>query len=706
MNWICKNIVLFIALVVLSWSCTTTAEVSLDKGTTQLQSIDTLQLLKLLQDEVVKNIQLRHIAPPKIDDQFSTILFSNWIERVDPDKIFLFEDEMKALGTSIYKLDDQLINNTLTFFERSHKYLLTGIQRNFDAFTELEDSNFDFSVKEEYVIASNYNSYLKTEEEQRLRYRRFAKYRILDLFNGFLEEATRENRYESISKDSLLVLAKNEFCNLEKGKFKLLSIKDKINYFEDYLDAIVSSFDPYCDYYSEVEKLDYDVLLTGKVVGVGVFIENTHGQNRVGQIAQGGPVWRTNKVEVGDIILGATSQSGEYTEFENATVIEVASNLRGKIGTHLTVHFLGKDSVRKDVKIFRDEFISYGDYVKGLILSKEVNTNVGYINIKKFYNAESFGLYTSSADDVKSYLKYFEELEIESLVIDLRDCIGGVLAESLDIVGALVGEGPLLQSRDRKDSIHIYQSNSKKPIYSGNVIVLINQNSASAAEILASTLQDYQRAILIGNKTFGKGTVQTFYNLEENSEVALPKPNKYGWLKYTSSKYYRVNGDATQLVGVTPDIKLPSILDSVAVIESQMKNPILWSQIEPLKFNKYSAYEDKLRTLKILSKIRVTSNSNFKNVKNAAFELIDLYGEQSVPLNISEYRDYEFLRTTKLRNISNASYHDKPLLEVTTASINTNLSVTAEESRWMALCAQDIYLNETINVLNDLAELR
>lgn len=674
--------------------------------TSILGEIDTLELLTLIQQEVVNNLDRNHIDPPKIDDQFSTILFSNWIDIVDPDKIYYFESEMKQLGLSLYDLDDQLKANDFSFFEQSYALLQGGIQRNLRLLNALMQSDMDFSIQEDYTISGSNNTYIKDTEEHRLRFNKYAKYEVLQIFNSLLAEASQADNEAAISKDTLLELAKEEFYNLEKGRFKLLSIKDKINYYEDYLDAVARSYDPYCEYYSELEKQEYDVNLTGKVVGVGIYLNSVHGKNTIIQVADGGPAWNTGQIEAGDIIVGVTSQNDEYYDATDASTLELASKIRGRVGTNLTMHLIGRDSIAKDVRVYREEVLTYGEQVKGLMLSQETGKPIGYIDIRKFYKSKSPGKHSSSAEDAINHFKIFENTGVNSVVIDLRDCVGGALEESLAILGALIGEGPLLQSKDRRDSLHIYHSTSDERVYTGDIIVLTNQNSASAAEILASTLQDYNRAIVMGTRTFGKGTVQRFDNLSEHAMTQLSEPNHYGWLKYTFSKYYRVNGDATQLVGVEPDIMLPGILDSVAVIETQMKNPILWSQIDPVVYEKCQSYDNDLRMLQIMSKIRVTSSLDFKNVKKAAIDLKELYSQTTIPLNMSDYRVYDHMRNLKLRNASNAPYSDKPLMEVTTASLTQKLSLSLEESRWMALRSQDIYLNEAINVFADLQSTR
>ena len=669
-------------------------------------AIDTLELFTLLQTEVCDYLGQHHIAPPKIDDQFSTILFSNWIEIIDPDKIYLFESDMKELGLSIYNLDDQIREGRFDFFEQSYALLLNGIKRNQNIYHDLQESGMDFSIQEDYSTTGNHNTYIKDSEEHKSRYSKYAKFQVLQIFNQLLIEATAADEVGNISKDSLLALAQQQFYDFEKDTFKLLSIKDKIKYFEDYLDAIALSYDPYCEYYSELSKEEYDIALTGKLVGAGVVISYEEGHNRIVELVVGGPAWRTEQIVKGDIILGVTTQEGIYFDGKDATIFEIASKIRGKVGTNVTMHLLGSDGQQKDVKIYRKEVLSYGEQVKGLMLNKDTDTPVGYIDIRQFYRSESPGKNSSSAEDVINYFKIFEEKDVQSVVIDLRDCLGGVLDESLTILGALVGSGPLLQSRDRQDSTYVYQSGCHEIVYTGDIIVLTNQNSASAAEILASTLKDYKRAIIVGTRTFGKGTVQQFAHLTEDSTQSLTNPHQGGWLKYTFSNYYRINGDATQLVGLEPDIKLPGILDSVAVGETQMKNPILWTQIDSVDYDICTGYFDDLRMLKIKSKIRVTSNADFINVKKAAIQLQELYTQTAVPLRIADYRAYDYLRNVKLRNASNAPYSDLPLMEVTSVSLTQKLSLSAEESRWMALRSQDIYLKEAINVFADLESVR
>ena len=664
---------------------------------------DTMSIITLLQSEMVRVLGNKHIDPPPIDDTFSTILFSNWLDLVDPNRIYLLDKDVQYLSKYLFKLDDEIRLQHLNFFEESYHIFKKGRDRVHAIYSQMDVETFDFNQSDEYIVNPKDIVYVNGENQVDDRYTKYVKYQILVLLNEIIKTDYAENATNMTSKDSLMTQAIIEVLDSEEDELVRQSLFDKLDFFGLYLDAIAATFDPYSEYYSTIDKQNYDVDATGKVVGAGVEIAAVKEGVVINRILEGGPAWRSKDIMEGDTIVGLTKDNGEYIQFEGLMLLEIANLIRGKIGTSLTLKLISENDEFKTVEIVRDEVISYNLTAKGLLLKNDISDgNIGYIDIRNFYQTVSTGQYSSSSVDVINYLNHFEEEGIKSIIIDLRDNLGGVLEESIYILEALLGEKPLLQVNDRSNSLEIYSGNQAAPVYTGDIVVLTNRNTASAAEVLASTLQDYRRAIIVGSQTYGKGTIQEFVNLDEMIELPFSMKVSLGEVKCTIAKYYRVNGQSTQLVGVTPDILLPSILDSLEIGQKYSKNPIGWSEIESLHVLSESDDTDKVRLLKVYSKMRVSLDKEFSNVRDASIDVESLNKEISSPLTLGQFRAKEHLKTTKLRNASNASYADYKLMDVSTVSMRNKLSMSAEESRWMALQSQDIYINEAIHILNDM----
>lgn len=666
---------------------------------------DTTAIMTLIQAEVVNVLAKSHIEPPEIDDSFSQVLFSNWIEILDPNRLIFYEYEIAELRKDIDQLDDQILNQEVQFFEKSYNLLVSGVDRLYKVFLETKENSLEFDLEEEYIIDRSKVGYAVDEESLSDRYQRYYKYAVLQEFNQRLQEEYQADKQVSATKDSILAFAIETQLESDEVNFLTLRSKDKLHYFSDYLDAITATFDPYSEYYSRADKQSYDVSLNGKLVGVGMRIVAGMEGAVITEIINGGPVWQSGSIEVGEIVVGLATEAGKYIDFKGMMIRDIAAHIRGKIGTLIVLDLLDKNNKPRQETIIRDVVISYDQQVKGLILkSEKTDEEVGYINIRNFYETAFKGKLSSSAIDVIDHLQHFEEAGITSLIIDLRDNLGGILDESILILEALIGDKPFLQIKNKAGELDIRSGDNTEIVYTGDIVVLTNRNTASAAEILASTLQDYDRAIIAGSNTFGKGTIQEFIALDEMSAINIPEGISLGEIKHTFAKYYRVNGSGTQLVGVTPDIPLPSILDSLKIGESYTKNPIAWSKIKELTVEKSDNLGESRRLLRIFSKMRIATSSNFKAVMGATLDVQEFFVTPTMPVSIEAYRAKEYLRSAILRTASNASYADYPLLDATTSGARLNLSLSQEESRWMSLQSQDIYINEAMNILADMQQ--
>ena len=343
--------------------------------------------------------------------------------------------------------------------------------------------------------------------------------------------------------------------------------------FETYVGSICNYFDPHTDFFNPKEKQDFDINMGGKLEGIGARLQQDGDNIKVSDIVTGGPAWKGKELEANDIILSAAQEGKEAVDLTGMRVDDAVTHIRGKKGTKVTLTVKKQDGTVKQITITRDEVILDESFARSVIFDMPgVINNIGYIKLPKFYSSFEKEDGNSCAVDVAREIEKLKANNVNGIILDLRNNTGGSLNDVVDMSGLFIEEGPIVQVKSRQARPYVHQDRDERVQYAGPLIIMVNNMSASASEIIAAAMQDYGRAVIVGSaSTFGKGSVQRFFDLDKavsGSDELKP----LGEIKMSVQKFYRVNGGSTQLKGVIPDVVLPDNYMYIEVGEKEYEN--------------------------------------------------------------------------------------------------------------------------------------
>ncbi len=481
---------------------------------------------------------------------------------------------------------------------------------------------------------------------------------------------------------------------------------EKSDWFSIYLNSIVTQFDPHTTYFAPEAKEVFDQNMSGKFQGIGARLFKRNQQVEISEIIIGGPVWRDNLLNVGDIIIAvAQSKEEDPTEISLMKLTDATDLIKGEKGTKVFLTVKRVDGGIEQVEIVRDIVELEETYAKSSIINDDLN-NFGLINLPRFYVDFSDYGERNAASDIKKEILALKKNGIKGLILDLRNNGGGSLKTVIDITGYFIKEGPVVQVKSIGGRKEILRDKDPSVLWDGPLVVLVNEFSASASEILAAALQDYNRAIIIGSKqTYGKGTVQNVVDL--NNVISGNTFGDLGSLKITTDKFYRVNGGSTQLEGVKSDIIFPNRYSYVDIGEKDYENPLNWDKIDPARYD---------NSLKIFNYSQAISKSKERISNNEYFSLIDQHAiwiksqqdEKTISLNYNLYQDdikNSKSQNDKLKIIE--EFSSPYLFKWSQSDLNLDESydndIKEKRDRWIESLEKDIYVDEAVNLLKDLS---
>jgi len=522
--------------------------------------------------EIVKYVvEKGHYNSIDLDDNFSVKIFDDFISKLDPQKRFFTVNDIRQLNRYKYKIDDQIKNYQLEFFEETYK---TYNQRVSDAklfVDKVFETDFDFS-EDEFIDLNNDSIPFSLGKNQLFeRWRKQIKYSVLDIVT---------QRYSSDSLD-FNEIKTNAISTVKKNTndfFEYANELDRDDWFSVFVNSFVSQFDPHTFYFKPDDKEKFDVSISGKFDGIGARLSRADGNVKIVDVIIGGPVWRDKLLDVGDVILAVGQGDDELVSIYGMKLDDSIKLIKGPAGTVVTLRVKKIDGQIQDVKIKRDEVELEETFAKSTLISKNDN-NYGYISLPKFYADFDNYKNRNSANDVKNEIIKLKNNGIQGLILDLRNNGGGSLQTVVEMTGLFIEKGPIVQVKSIGNRKKVLYDRDPQVYWDGPLVLLINEMSASASEIISAALQDYNRAIIIGSeKSFGKGTVQNIIDLNRfisNTDYDM------GALKVTTDIFYRINGESVQLEGVQSDIIIPDSYMYIFNGERDEKNPIKWDKIGP-----------------------------------------------------------------------------------------------------------------------------
>ncbi len=656
-----------------------------------------------------------HYHPGDIDDDFSVKAYNLYVESIDYAKRFLLKEDVEKLSKYKAELDDEMKNNDFEFFDFSVSILNKRINESESYYKEALEKPFDFETDEFYEFDPDKKDYAENKIELKERWRKSLKYETLTRLNDLIEEQEKAvEKSDTVQVKSFAELeeeAREKVLKRYDDWFHRMSKLDETDRLNIYINSLVNVFDPHTQYFPPKDKENFDIRFSGQLEGIGAQLTQKNAYIEVMKIIPGSPSWKQEELEVGDYILKVAQGDEEPVDVVDMRLDEAVLLIRGKKGTEARLTIKKLDGTIKEISIIRDVVVLEETYAKSAVIrDDESNRTFGYVKLPSFYIDFSKINGKNCFDDVKKEIEKLKQENVDGIIFDLRDNGGGSLEDVVKIAGLFIEEGPIVQSRGRKGMKRTYKDLDPEIQYGGPLIVMVNAISASASEIFAAAMQDYNRAIVIGgNSTYGKGTVQNFTELDRMVPKKPVDMKPLGALKMTVQKFYRVNGGATQLNGVTPDIILPDYYNYMDFGERDLDNAMPWSEIFPLTYNKCTPSYD-VDYIEEISKKRIKGDSILVLVDENGKRLKKLRENTEYSLNYENYKS----RIEK-REKSGEKYEriGKDTLGLTIEVLKTDLpgieADTCKKARteaWITGLKKDVYIVEAVNILNDIDNYR
>jgi len=574
-----------------------------------------------------QQLPAQHFSHEPLDDKLSRKAFDLYLRQLDPRKRFLLQADVLQLNAFATHIDDELKRGNVVLVDAGMALLNDRIRQVEGLIDPIIDQGFDFERQEYLEIEPKKLEFAADLDELRERWRLSLKMQILDAYLDSLDTQFKKqpDKGKNIRiKDHPAVL-QEAIKKVRESSHRALSRlqqQTRQDHFDRYFDAVARGFDPHSDYMAPTSKEDFDIQMSGSLEGIGALLREDEGLIKVIRIIPGSAAEKQGKLQAEDTILAVAEKSSDPVDLSEMRIREAVGYIRGPKGTEVRLTVQKPDGSKLTIPIIRDVVQIDETYVKSTVIRTGKDRPVGYLRIPSFYRdftAQSNGKEARNVtDDTLAELIKLKKQRISGLILDLRNNGGGALTDAVKISGLFLPGGPVVQVKDAQGSIRVLEDEDAAVVYDGPVIVLVNQFSASASEILAAALQDYGRAFVIGGAhTHGKGTVQAMLDMNKNLPLLhLQKYEDLGALKLTIQKFYRINGGSTQYKGVEPDLVVPSMLDYLESGEKYMDYSLPWDQVPDVGYRKWRGV--RLNPTKALQQGRQWADDNalFKKIKD------------------------------------------------------------------------------------------
>ena len=647
--------------------------------------------------EIIKYVvEKGHYNKIQIDDDLSEKIYLSFIDQLDKQKRFFLKSDLKNFEKYKYNLDDQIKNYDLTFFNLVYETLKLRYNEVQSYYTEILAKPFDFKSKEELNLDFENKDFSKNKSEIKQRWRKQLKFSTLDISLLKLGDSISTIN-DRIYNESLAIVKKNT-----EDFFEIYNDMDREDWFSYYINSFLKQLDPHTYYFKPDDKERFDVNISGKFNGIGARLTKTEGSIKIVEIIIGGPIWKDNLLDVGDLILKVAQENSEPVDVVGMKLDDAIKLIKGPAKSFVTLTVKKIDGSIKDVVIMRDIVELEEIYAKSTLINKE-KINYGYISLPKFYVDFSDYKNRNSSEDVKNHIIKLKNNGMKGLILDLRNNGGGSLQTVVDMTGLFIEKGPVVQVKSIGNRKKILYDRNPEIIWDGPLVILINEMSASASEILAAALQDYKRAVIIGSKkSFGKGTVQNIIDLNKfisNSDFDM------GAIKITTDKFYRINGESVQLEGVKSDVVIPDSYMHIFNGEKDENNPLKWDKIDAAFYNPWNGFKN-FSLIKNNAQTRINSNNYLKLVSKRADWIKEQSDNKIIPLNFSIYKDYVENNKKKNKLFESLSEYSNnlnfKLLKSEKDFIMSNKDLLSNRNRWHRNLKKDIFISEGVNILEQI----
>ena len=662
----------------------------------------------ILMKAVNASLQGAHYDPAIINDEFSEKAFKLYLKNLDANKRLLSKSDVKQLDKFEKEIDDEIKNGTYNLFNASLKLVNKQTTLTEQFFEDILAQPFDFNINEE-VDFDEEIPYAKNDKELKDRWRKYLKYSVLTkLYTDQLAQEKAEEKSDTVFTtkpfDTLEYNARKSVLKTHRdyySRLKRLERKDRLSM---YINSITGVYDPHTNYFPPADKENFDIQMSGQLEGIGAQLQEKDGYIKITNIIPGGPSSLQGDLQANDLILKVKQEGGEAVNIVDWRIDDAVKIIRGKKGTKVTLTVRKPDGAEQDITITRDVVILEETYAKSLLINDKDNVKTGYIYLPSFYADFRNPRGRFSWKDVKAEVEKLKTAGVKGIILDLRSNGGGSLDDVVKMGGLFIDEGPIVQVKEKGRKPQVLADRYAGAEWDGALVIMINEFSASASEIMAAAMQDYGRAVIVGSSSsHGKGTVQRFLNL--NQTIRNKNIPDLGSIKLTIQKFYRINGDATQLKGVSSDILLPDNYMYIKTGEKEQDYPMAWDQIESASYDSKS-YQVKKSVFET-SNARVQSNETFKLIEENARRWEKQRESRKYPLSIAKYALQEEKQKAEGEKFEILNKLEISGFEV--SNIPSDLEkIKTEESRmkinkdWIKSINKDPYVYESLQIIEDL----
>jgi carboxyl-terminal processing protease len=695
-----KNKLLWI-LLALALSALNTAQ-----AIPQLEPLKQQAQAALLSAKVLGHYSYKNVA---LDDHLSSQIFDNYLKELDGEKIFFLQSDIDHFADARTKLDDAILDENLSIPFGIYNLYQQRITERFTYARSLLKKGFDFNKKESYQYSRKDAPWPKSREELNDLWHKRVK-------NDWL-------RLKLAGKDKKSIVA-----TLDKRYANTLDSLSKVNsedIFQSFMNAYTMAIDPHTNYFGVRASEEFDISMKLSLVGIGAELNDKDEYTTIKELLAGGPAALSGKLKAGDRIVGVgQGENGPITDIMGWRIDDAVALIRGTEDSVVRLDVLpaeaGADGKHKLISLVRKKITLEKQAAKKSIIEVKdggVIRRIGVISLPEFYQdfaARQNGdkNFKSATRDVSRLLTELKKDKVDGVLVDLRNNGGGSLDEAIELTGLFVGKGPVVQQRDSNGNITVDSDSDTAAAWNGPLGVLINRGSASASEIFAAAIQDYGRGVVIGETSFGKGTVQTVADLDQLAKNGKPE---FGEVKMTIAQFFRINGGTTQLRGVTPDIKFPSMIDTKDFGESSFDNALPWSQIKAADYRPEGNLTTIVPMLIASHDKRVSHDQDFRYLQEDIAELNKIRRTNLISLNEADRRKERDAQESreKSRDKSrgdNPSHNGSAKAGSHAFQDDGMLSSERDLSADLAIQnankdAKDILLNEAAHVVSDEAGL-
>ena len=568
-------------------------------------------------------LESEHYSPRKIDDVFSKDVFDAYLKALDPEKNILLQADVDSLKIFATTIDDEIHGSPILFEPAADAIYEKRALEAKKIFEDIIQKSFNYSEDDSIRLETDSIQYASNSKEKYTRWKQILKYKALDRYVSLIEDRDKQQAAKMIKdtakikdtskvvfvykSDSVLELeARASIKKTYTKRFSLLEKTfDKEKRFESFLNTITGLMDPHTDYFAPVEKRSFTEQMSGTFYGIGAQLTQDDNGVKIASIQPGGAAWKSGQLVMNDVIIKIAQGAEEPVDVSGYETTDAVKLIRGNLGTEVRLTVRKPDGTTKIVSLIREKIVLDEGFARSAIIQKG-NDKYGYILLPDFYADFDRADGPRCSRDVAKEVEKLKAEKVKGIVIDVRYNGGGSLYEVVQMAGLFIDKGPIVQIRDKEGRSQVLADETPGILYDGPLVVMVNEFSASASEIFAGAIQDYNRGLIVGStSTYGKGTVQRNVSFGKPLD-AMGIQTEYGAVKLTFQKFYRVTGSSTQKKGVLSDVVFPDDYELLKYREKDNPAALQWDEMEKAKFMPYT-------TSRELATIAAAANKKIQN---------------------------------------------------------------------------------------------